>query len=70
MAWPGRIVGESRQRAMLSQARFDEMKSFFGGVGEGHAAGIWEDIPRERPEFIKKQRAKRGLKAATRMGSC
>jgi chlorophyllide a reductase subunit Y len=56
--------------AMLSQARFDEMKSFFGGVGEGHAAGIWEDIPRERPEFIKKQRAKRGLKAATEMGSC
>ena len=27
------------------------MKAFFDGVGEGHGAGIWEEIPRDRPEF-------------------
>jgi len=27
------------------------MQSFFAGVGVGHAAGIWEDVPRDRPEF-------------------
>jgi chlorophyllide a reductase subunit Y len=20
-------------------------------VGEGHAAGVWEEVPRDRPEF-------------------
>jgi chlorophyllide a reductase subunit Y len=37
--------------ALGSQSRFDEMKAFFAGVGEGHASGIWEDVPRDRPEF-------------------
>ena len=27
------------------------MKDFFAGVGEGPAAGVWEDVPRDRPEF-------------------
>ena len=31
--------------------RYDEMKAFFGGVGEGHATGIWQDVPQDRPEF-------------------
>ncbi len=35
--------------AIASKARFDEMEAFFTGVGRGHAAGIWEDTPRERP---------------------
>ena len=34
------------------------MKAFFAGVGEGYAAGVWEDVPRDRPEFRKKTRAK------------
>ena len=37
------------------------MKDFFAGVGEGHAAGVWEDVPRDRPEFreqYKRQLAK------------
>lgn len=37
--------------AVASKGRFDEMKAFFAGVGEGYAAGVWEDVPRDRPEF-------------------
>ena len=37
--------------ALANKGRFDTMKEFFDGVGEGHAAGVWEDIPRDRPEF-------------------
>jgi chlorophyllide a reductase subunit Y len=44
--------------ALRNKDRFDAMKGFFGGVGEGHAAGIWEDVPVDRPEFKKKFAAK------------
>jgi chlorophyllide a reductase subunit Y len=47
--------------ALASKGRFDEMKAFFAGVGEGYAAGVWEDVPRDRPEFrelYKRQLAK------------
>ncbi len=40
--------------AMANKARFDTMKDFFGGVGEGHTAGVWEGaagVPQDRPEF-------------------
>jgi chlorophyllide a reductase subunit Y len=37
--------------ALGNKERFDRMSSFFAGVGEGHAAGIWEDTPTDRPEF-------------------
>ena len=37
--------------ALGNKARFETMKEFFAGVGEGHAAGIWEDVPKDRPEF-------------------
>jgi chlorophyllide a reductase subunit Y len=37
--------------AIANRGRFDTMKEFFAGVGEGHAAGIWEDVPKDRPEF-------------------
>ena len=37
--------------ALANKARFAEMKSFFEGVGTGYAAGIWEDTPRDRPEY-------------------
>jgi chlorophyllide a reductase subunit Y len=37
--------------AMANKARFDAMEAFFGGVGRGHAAGVWADVPRDRPEF-------------------
>ncbi|MEN1727718.1 MAG: chlorophyllide a reductase subunit Y [Pseudomonadota bacterium] len=31
--------------AMGQQARFDQMKAFFKGVGEGPAAGVWREQP-------------------------
>ncbi|MGF3021539.1 chlorophyllide a reductase subunit Y [Methylobacterium aquaticum] len=34
--------------AMGQRERFDAMRSFFAGVGTGHAAGIWEDVPKKR----------------------
>jgi len=37
--------------ALGNKPRFDEMREFFAGVGEGHASGVWEDLPRDRPEF-------------------
>ncbi len=37
--------------ALGNKARFLEMKSFFGDVGSGFAAGVWEDVPVDRPEF-------------------
>ena len=40
--------------AMANKHRFDVMTDFFEGVGAGHAAGIWEDVPQDRPEFRKK----------------
>ena len=40
--------------ALGNKARFDTMSAFFDGVGEGFAAGIWQDTPVDRPEFKKK----------------
>jgi len=37
--------------AMANKGRFETMQAFFAGVGEGHAAGVWEEIPQDRPEF-------------------
>jgi 3,8-divinyl chlorophyllide a/chlorophyllide a reductase subunit Y len=37
--------------AIASRPRFDRMKEFFDGVGEGFAAGVWEDMPKDRVEF-------------------
>lgn len=45
--------------AVASKPRFDRMKEFFNGVGEGFAAGVWEDLPEERPEF--RERYKRQM---------
>ncbi len=45
--------------AMGNQARFEKMKAFFAGVGEGPTAGVWEDQPVDRPEFKAKFAAKR-----------
>jgi chlorophyllide a reductase subunit Y len=39
------------QAAIGNKARFDAMKSFFGDTGAGHAAGVWEGVPKDRPEF-------------------
>jgi chlorophyllide a reductase subunit Y len=40
--------------ALGNKQRFETMKAFFEGVGEGYTAGIWQDTPIDRPEFRKK----------------
>jgi chlorophyllide a reductase subunit Y len=37
--------------AIANKDRFDRMTEFFDGVGVGHAAGVWEETPKDRPEF-------------------
>ena len=37
--------------ALGNKARFLEMKDFFGDVGSGYNAGIWETTPEDKPEF-------------------
>lgn len=37
--------------ALGNKARFDEFQNFFEGVGNGDAAGIWEDVPKDHPDF-------------------
>jgi chlorophyllide a reductase subunit Y len=37
--------------AIAGKERFDTMKSFFAGVGEGYAAGVWEDVPKDNLQF-------------------
>jgi chlorophyllide a reductase subunit Y len=43
--------------AMGNQARFDEMKAFFEGVGSGYTAGVWQDLPQDHPQFREKYKA-------------
>ena len=45
--------------ALGNKARFDQMKAFFAGVGEGHTAGVWQaqdGVPQDRPEFREQQK--------------
>jgi 3,8-divinyl chlorophyllide a/chlorophyllide a reductase subunit Y len=37
--------------AIGNQARFDAMSGFFGNVGSGDRAGVWQDPPQMHPEF-------------------
>jgi len=37
--------------AIANKGRFDAMREFFEGVGTGHAAGVWEDTPVDRPKW-------------------
>lgn len=44
--------------AIANKPRFDRMREFFGEVGKGDNAGVWEDTPVDRPAFRKKFAAK------------
>ncbi|EGJ10540.1 chlorophyllide reductase subunit Y [Rubrivivax benzoatilyticus JA2 = ATCC BAA-35] len=37
--------------AIANKSRFQQMREFFGEVGTGDNAGVWEDVPQSRPEF-------------------
>ena len=57
--------------AMANKPRFDAMREFFEGVGDSHAAGVWEDTPVDRPKFRKKYAAlnEAARKAAEAVGT-
>ncbi|MGI9246745.1 MAG: nitrogenase component 1, partial [Steroidobacteraceae bacterium] len=52
--------------AIAGKARFDEMRDFFEGVGNGHASGVWQDVPRDRPEFREQNERKLARQAKAR----
>jgi 3,8-divinyl chlorophyllide a/chlorophyllide a reductase subunit Y len=37
--------------AIGNKARFEQMREFFGDVGAGDQAGVWQEKPVLRPEF-------------------
>lgn len=52
--------------ALNAKTRFNTLTEFFEGVGTGYAAGVWEDLPKDQPEFraeyhrrIEKEKKKR-----------
>jgi len=52
--------------AMGGKARFHEMRAFFEGVGKGHATGVWEDTPQERPDYREQYQRKLARQAKAR----
>jgi chlorophyllide a reductase subunit Y len=54
--------------ALRNKARFDAMREFFGDVGSGDNAGVWEDVPRARPEFRERTRKQMAALAKQRAG--
>ena len=44
-------LAEVINAAIGNRARMASMKSFFEGVGEGHAAGVWETTPEKRHDY-------------------
>jgi chlorophyllide a reductase subunit Y len=40
--------------ALGNKARFDEMRAFFVGVGEGYSSGVWNEQPRDNAAFREK----------------
>ncbi|MEL6575111.1 MAG: nitrogenase component 1, partial [Pseudomonadota bacterium] len=47
-------LGEVVAGAIAGKTRMDAMRAFFEGVGTGMSAGVWEETPKERPDFRKK----------------
>ena len=52
--------------ALGNQARFDEMKAFFEGVGTGYSSGVWQQAPVDRPQFRERYKAQLAKQAAKR----
>lgn len=50
--------------ALANKPRFEKIRTFFDGVGSGHAAGIWEQTPADRPEFRERYRRQLAKQAA------
>jgi chlorophyllide a reductase subunit Y len=52
--------------ALRNKQRFDAMREFFEGVGDGDSAGVWEDTPKARPEFRERYRKQMAAQASKR----
>jgi chlorophyllide a reductase subunit Y len=37
--------------AIGNRHRFETMRDFFGDAGRDYAAGVWENVPKDRPEW-------------------
>jgi chlorophyllide a reductase subunit Y len=51
-------LGQVIHAALANRERFAQMRDFFEGVGTGDSAGVWEEVPRARPEFREQQLVK------------
>ena len=52
--------------ALGNQARFDEMKAFFEGVGTGYTAGVWQEEPVDHSQFRERYKVQLAKQAAKR----
>jgi chlorophyllide a reductase subunit Y len=52
--------------ALGNQDRFDAMKEFFEGVGTGHTAGVWQELPQDHPQFRERYKAQLAKLASKR----
>ena len=52
--------------AIANKHRFDTMADFFAGTGTAHAAGVWDGVPVDRPEFKAETRRLREKQAKKR----
>jgi 3,8-divinyl chlorophyllide a/chlorophyllide a reductase subunit Y len=52
--------------SITSKPRFERMREFFTDVGEGFAAGVWEDLPKDRAEFRERYARQLERQAKTR----
>ena len=53
--------------AIKGKHRFNKMKSFFAGVGQGDNAGIWNEIPKDQQAFRKRYQNKLERQAKERL---
>jgi 3,8-divinyl chlorophyllide a/chlorophyllide a reductase subunit Y len=56
--------------AIASKGRFDEMKGFFEGVGEGHTTGVWPSAPKAPPKKHELSVKKPSIKAPEEAIGC
>ena len=57
--------------ALANKARFDRMSDFFEGVGTGHATGVWQELPSDRPKFkAKYAKARAALRKSEEAVGC
>ena len=63
---PDQLPGIKTERAEVLTGGLAIMSAFFDGVGTGHATGVWQEEPRDRPEFREAFKRKLEKAAAAR----